>query len=98
MSRGVALSCGLICALWAWYTFQMFLRRWADPTAFDELRTQVPLKMWVPTLAFALGFAVMAIEFARFAFGRELMHGDNPAGGSDQIELEQAEAVEEGAR
>jgi hypothetical protein len=54
--------------------------------------------MWVPTLAFAIGFALMALEFARFAVGSDLMHGDNPAGTSEELELEQAQAIEEGTR
>jgi C4-dicarboxylate transporter DctQ subunit len=29
---------------------------------------------WMLTLTFPVAFSLMAIEFARFVFGRELMH------------------------
>ncbi len=89
LSRTIVVACAAICFVWAWYTWQLFFERWADDMAFDELRAQFDLRMWIGTLPFPVGFFLMGIEFLRFAFTREAMHAGIAGIASDRHELEE---------
>ena len=71
VSRGVALLCVLTSATLAWYGLELFLtnleRNDVDVRAYYFPRALL-------TVAFPLSFGFMAIEFARFVVGEELMH------------------------
>lgn len=71
LSRLVALSCVLICALLAWKGYELMAQN-ITRNDFD-VRAYFTPKWWL-TAAFPLSFGLMAVEFARFVFGEELMH------------------------
>lgn len=71
VSRFVALSCVAICLLLAWKGYDLFARN-LERNDFD-VRAYFTPKWWL-TIAYPISFGLMAIEFARFVFGRELMH------------------------
>jgi len=71
LSRLVALACVLVCAVLAWKGYDLvqlnIARRDFDVRAFFFPR-------WLLTIAFPISFGLMAVEFARFAVGRDLLH------------------------
>jgi C4-dicarboxylate transporter, DctQ subunit len=71
VSRVVALGCVLICAYLAWRGLLLVQTNIARMD-FDVRAYFFP--RWLLTIAFPISFGLMAVEFARFAFGRELMH------------------------
>ena len=87
-SRIICFVAGLVCAIWAWYTWFLFIERFNDTMAFDELRAQFDIPLWVSTVPFPFGFAMMAIEFFRFTVLSEPMHTGLAGVASDRIELE----------
>jgi TRAP-type C4-dicarboxylate transport system permease small subunit len=89
LSRFIALAATIVCFVWAWYTWFLFLEHFDDVMAFDELRAQLDIPRWVSTIAFPIGFALMGIEFVRFIFGRETMHTGLAGIANDRIELEE---------
>ncbi len=89
LSRTIVIVCAATCFVWAWYTWQLFAERWGDTMAFDELRAQFDLPMWIGTIPFPLGFFLMGVEFLRFAFTRHPMHAGVAGIASDRIELEE---------
>ena len=52
LSRAIAFIAAAVCFFWAWYTWQIFLEHWDDSMAFDELRAQMDIRLWVSTIAF----------------------------------------------
>jgi C4-dicarboxylate transporter, DctQ subunit len=71
ISRAVAATCVAVCALLAW--------KGADLVALNLARNDYDVRAyytprWLLTIAFPVSFGLMALEFARFVFGRELMH------------------------
>jgi C4-dicarboxylate transporter, DctQ subunit len=89
LSRLICLTGAAVCLIWAWYTFQIFLEQWDDPMAYDELRAQFDLRLWVSTVIFPVGFLLMSIEFLRFVFTAEPMHTGLAGVASDRAELEE---------
>lgn len=89
LSRIIALAATIVCFIWAWYTWQLLIERLDDVMAFDELRAQLDIRLWVSTLAFPIGFFMMGVEFTRFIFGRETMHTGLAGIASDHVELEE---------
>ncbi|MBT3704131.1 MAG: TRAP transporter small permease [Alphaproteobacteria bacterium] len=89
LSRLICLTGAAVCLIWAWYTFRIFLEQWDDPMAFDELRAQFDLRLWVSTAIFPIGFLLMSIEFLRFVFTAEPMHTGLAGVASDRAELEE---------
>jgi TRAP-type C4-dicarboxylate transport system permease small subunit len=71
VSRLVAASCVLVCAILAWKGGELmvtnFIRNDLDVRAYY-------FPKWILTAAFPLSFGLMAIEFSRFVFGADLMH------------------------
>ena len=98
VSRLISLACALICFIWAWYTWALFIERWDDPLAFDQLRAQFDIPQWIGTLPFPIGFFLMGIEFARFLFTKEPMHAGIAGVASDRMELEEQKRVLEETR
>lgn len=71
LSRMVAASCVAVCAILAW--------KGIDLVATNIARNDVDMRAfifprWLLTVSFPLSFGLMAIEFARFTFGRDLLH------------------------
>jgi TRAP-type C4-dicarboxylate transport system permease small subunit len=71
LSRLVALGCVAVCVMLAYAGYELVSRDIARNN-FD-VRAYFTPKWWL-TIAFPVSFGLMAVEFARFAFGRELMH------------------------
>ena len=88
LSRGIAVACALICLVWLWYTFRIFIDHVHDPLAFDELRAERGMRLWTTSIAFPLGFLGMAVEFLRYVVGRETMHSGTAGLGNERAELE----------
>lgn len=73
LSRLVAALCVLTCFTLAWYTGLLALDDFRSDK-YDELRAQLDIKRWIVTASMPVGFGLMAIEFARYVFGRTLLH------------------------
>jgi C4-dicarboxylate transporter DctQ subunit len=71
VSRGVALACVAVSLTLAWYGLELFLTN-IERNDYDVRAYFYP--RWMLTLTFPVAFSLMAIEFARFVFGRELLH------------------------
>jgi len=71
VSRAVALACVAVSLILAWYGLQLVLTN-IERNNFDVRAYYYP--RWLLTITFPIAFSFMAIEFARFVFGRELMH------------------------
>jgi len=71
LSRAVAATCVLVCAILAWKGVELVMtnleRGDVDTRAYYFPR-------WLLTIAFPTSFGLMAIEFSRFVFGSDLMH------------------------
>ena len=74
LSRSVATVSFLVCLLLAYHCG---LLAWEDYSwgRYDELRGQLDIPRWVVTIALPVGFGLMAVEFLRFVFSAEPMHG-----------------------
>jgi len=71
VSRGVALACVLVSLILAWKGFDLFQTNIAR-NDYDVRAYYFP--RWILTISFPICFGLMAVEFARFVFGQELMH------------------------
>ncbi len=71
VSRVVALGCVIVSLILAWYGLELFLKN-VERSDFDVRAYFYP--RWMLTITFPIAFSFMAIEFARFVFGTELMH------------------------
>jgi TRAP-type C4-dicarboxylate transport system permease small subunit len=71
VSRFVALGCVLVSAILAWKGADLVLTNIAR-NDFDVRAYYFP--RWILTISFPVSFGLMAIEFSRFVFGRDLMH------------------------
>jgi TRAP-type C4-dicarboxylate transport system permease small subunit len=71
VSRLVALGCVLVCGYLAWRGYLLVQTNIARMD-FDVRAYFYP--RWMLTIAFPISFGLMAVEFARFVLGRELMH------------------------
>ena len=71
LSRLVALGCVVLCAGLAWRGFLLVQTNIARMD-YDTRAYFFP--RWLLTIAFPVSFGLMAVEFARFAFGREILH------------------------
>ncbi|WP_101069151.1 TRAP transporter small permease [Roseovarius salinarum] len=71
LSRLVALACVGLCALLAWKGLDLVQQNYAR-SDYDVRAYFTP--KWLLTIAFPVSFGMMAVEFARFVFGRQLMH------------------------
>jgi C4-dicarboxylate transporter, DctQ subunit len=71
LSRLVAFGCLVVCAILTWKGIDLVQLNLAR-NDFDVRAYFFP--RWLLTIAFPISFGLMAVEFARFAFGRELLH------------------------
>lgn len=71
VSRLVALLCVTVCLVLAWKGLDLVLMNIAR-TDYDVRAFFVP--KWILTIAFPISFGLMAVEFARFLFGPEILH------------------------
>ena len=71
LSRLVAAGCVIVCALLAWKGAELVATNLAR-NDYDVRAYYFP--RWLLTITFPVAFGVMAFEFSRFVFGRELMH------------------------
>ena len=71
VSRGVAAACVAVSLILAYYGLELFLTN-IERNDYDVRAYYFP--RWLLTISFPIAFSVMAIEFARFVFGSELMH------------------------
>ena len=70
-SRAVSLIAVITCLLFVWYSGEATLRSWDRGDA--DMRS-VDMPRWALLGAMPICFGLMAIQFARFVFGRELLH------------------------
>ena len=71
VSRSVALLCVLVCVILAWKGLELWLTN-MERNDFDVRAYYYPRSLL--TVTFPLSFGFMAVEFARFVFGSELLH------------------------
>lgn len=71
VSRLVSLLCCAVCAILAWKGFDLFSLN-IERGDYDVRAYYFP--EWILTIAFPLCFAIMAIEFARYVAGPEMLH------------------------
>ena len=71
ISRLVAASCVAVSLILAWKGADLFLTNIAR-NDYDVRAYYFP--RWLLTISFPISFGLMAIEFSRFVFGRDLMH------------------------
>ncbi len=71
VSRAVALACVIVCVILAWQGYELLAKN-LERNDFDVRAYYFP--RWMLTITFPLSFGIMAIEFARFVVGRDLLH------------------------
>jgi len=71
LSRTIAAGCVLVCLILTWKGIDLVQTNLAR-NDYDVRAYFFP--RWLLTITFPVSFALMAIEFSRFVFGRELMH------------------------
>ena len=71
LSRAVAGACVLVCAILAWKGVDLVITN-LERNDYDVRAYFFP--RWILTISFPISFALMAVEFARFTVGRELLH------------------------
>ncbi|MEM9551789.1 MAG: TRAP transporter small permease [Pseudomonadota bacterium] len=71
VSRGVALLCVLVSGVLAWKGADLLITN-IERGDFDVRAYYFP--RWLLTITFPLSFGMMAIEFARFVVGSDLLH------------------------
>ncbi|MEM7529406.1 MAG: TRAP transporter small permease subunit [Pseudomonadota bacterium] len=71
VSRIVAALCVLVCVVLTWKGVELCLQN-IERGDFDVRAYFFP--RWLLTIAFPISFGLMAIEFARFVVGPELLH------------------------
>ncbi|MEM7643112.1 MAG: TRAP transporter small permease [Pseudomonadota bacterium] len=71
VSRTVAALCVAVCVMLAWKGAELVLTN-IERGDFDTRAYYYP--RWLLTIMFPLSFGFMAIEFARFVVGRDLLH------------------------
>jgi TRAP-type C4-dicarboxylate transport system permease small subunit len=71
VSRAVAAACVVVCGILTWKGVDLFLTN-IERADYDVRAYYFP--RWILTISFPLCFGLMAVEFARFVFGEELMH------------------------
>ncbi len=97
LSRLIAAVAAATCLLWAWYSGKLAYLDMVG-IVYDELRGQYDLKRWIITSAFPAGFFLMGVEFLRFVFTRDPMHGGIAGIASERAEIEQQQAFAAGRR
>lgn len=71
VSRTVAAACVAVSLILAWYGLELFLTN-IERNDYDVRAYFYP--RWLLTITFPIAFTLMAVEFARFVFGPDLMH------------------------
>lgn len=71
VSRMVALLCVVVCVILAWKGYDLLMTN-IERNDYDVRAYYFP--RWILTISFPVSFGLMAIEFARFIFGSDLMH------------------------
>ncbi|MCW5774034.1 MAG: TRAP transporter small permease [Rhodospirillaceae bacterium] len=81
LSRTIAVLCTLACIFLAIFGADIawtdFCGRTENGLCIREIDVRsIDIPRWIVTVSLPIGFALMAAEFARFVFGKELMHPD----------------------
>ena len=71
LGRLVALACVLVCAVLTWKGADLLMTN-IERADYDVRAYYFP--RWMLTISFPLSFGLMAVEFARFVFGEDLLH------------------------
>jgi TRAP-type C4-dicarboxylate transport system permease small subunit len=74
LSRAIAFLCAAACLMLTVFAADLALKDFGPPREIDVRGVDIP--RWIVTASLPVGFALMAIEFARFMFTKELMHPD----------------------
>jgi C4-dicarboxylate transporter, DctQ subunit len=78
-AKAVYAVCGGICLAFAWYAADLAIGAW-QRGEMDERALGVP--SWILYAPAAVSFVLMAIEFARYLFGRDTLYSGR-IGGQD---------------
>lgn len=70
VSRVIAALCVLVSVVLAWKGAELVLSN-IERSDYDVRAYYTP--KWILTIAFPISFTLMAVEFGRFVFGRELL-------------------------
>lgn len=71
LSRIVTLLCVVVCLFMVWYGIQTTVIAWERGDA--DMRS-IDMPRWMLLISIPICFSLMAIQFARFTFGSEVMH------------------------
>lgn len=71
VSRAVSLLCVAVCAVLAWKGLDLLMTN-LERNDYDVRAYFYP--RWLLSITFPISFGMMAIEFSRYVFGRELLH------------------------
>lgn len=71
LSRLVAGLCALVCIVLTWYGLEATLKAYSRGDAYMR---SLDMPRWLVLFSIPLCFSLMAIQFARFTFGSEVMH------------------------
>ena len=71
LSRLVALACAIVSALLAWKGLDLMLTN-VERGDYDVRAYYFP--RWLLTASFPVSFGLMAVEFARFVVGEQVLH------------------------
>lgn len=71
LSRLVTLLCVIVCLFMVWYGIQSTLLAFERGDA--DMRS-IDMPRWLLLISIPICFGLMAIQFARFTFGAEVMH------------------------
>jgi TRAP-type C4-dicarboxylate transport system permease small subunit len=71
VSRCVAIACVVVCLILAWKGLDLVFVN-IERGDYDTRAYYFP--RWILTISFPISFSLMAIEFSRFVFGKEILH------------------------
>jgi len=72
LSRAVAALCAIVFAALAWYAGTLAVEDYLIGEL--DVRGSIDTPRWIVTGAMPIGFGLLAVEFSRFIFGREILH------------------------
>jgi TRAP-type C4-dicarboxylate transport system permease small subunit len=72
ISRVVAAICVIVFAALAWYSGILAISDYAVGEL--DVRGSKDIPRWIVTGAMPVGFGLLAVEFVRFVFGKDLIH------------------------
>ena len=75
LSRLVTALCVIVCVTVVWFGTETTITAWQRGDA--DMRS-IDMPRWLLLISIPISFALMAIEFARFTFGKDVLHRGEP--------------------